>query len=457
MTAMASVFLSYRHESDEHSDRVRELAERLRDRLANNGVSVVLDQFQPAGGPDQGWAKWSADQVRHASRVVMVITPAYLECMLGDLKPSGGRGSAWEARAIYHELYQVGGISGKFRALVFGDGPDIALPAEIGAIHTFRSPDDEDDLADWVRSAGEPPDADGDAPARPVPMRRRSRTWPTSWLLGGAAAAALALLVYFVVTPQSGASDVRDDPEFQRMVKMVEELHRQIPQPTDQPQPERVQQEAEARAEAPGRYRANTYYWPVGSTIRVGFLGGDKAVQEKVFAIAREWTKYANVSFARADAKDADVRVSFEPSGEWSYLGTQSLSIRAGEATANLGEPVDFSDELESRHYTLHAFGHVLGLIHEFQTPAAASQLNLAKAIAYFGAPPNNWDPATVEANFKPLPNAGTFYADKPFDPYSVMLHRLPAEVMNAGKVFEPGDQLSPGDIAFIRRLYPGR
>jgi serralysin len=450
---MESVFLSYRQESDEHSDRVRALAERLRERVASHGISVVLDQFQPAGGPDQGWAKWSADQVRHSTRVLMVITPAYVECMLGNLKPSGGRGSAWEARAIYHELYQVAGVSGKYRALVFDDGSDAALPAEIGAIHTFRSPEDEDDLVGWVRREAERSTEAEPAAAKSLPKRRRTRTW-FPWLVGGGAAvAALVLIAYFTGAAGWRAGSVREDPEFQRMVKMVEELHKQIPQP----QPGRIQEEAEARAESPERYRENTYYWPVGSTIRIGFLGGDQAVQDKVFAIAREWTKYANVSFVRSEAKDAEVRVSFEPTGEWSYLGTQSLSIPAGGATANLGEPVDFDDELESRHYTLHAFGHVLGLIHEFQTPAATSQVNLAKAIAYFAEPPNSWSRETVEANFKPLQNAGTYYADKPFDPYSVMLHRLPAEVLNSGKAFEPGDQLSPGDIAFIRRLYPGR
>ena len=67
---MPTVFLSYRQESEEHSERVRALAERLRERVAADGISVVLDQFQPAGGPDQGWARWSADQVRHATRVV---------------------------------------------------------------------------------------------------------------------------------------------------------------------------------------------------------------------------------------------------------------------------------------------------------------------------------------------------------------------------------------------------
>jgi len=453
---MTTVFLSYRHESEEHSEHVRTLAERLRERVRPDGISVVLDQFQPAGGPDQGWAKWSADQVRHSTRVVMIITPAYVECMLGDLKPSGGRGSAWEARAIYHELYQVGGVSGKYRALVFGDGPGVALPAEMGAIHVFRFPEDEDDLVAWVRG-GERPAAGAEANpslAR-TPSKRRRLPAPWPWLVGGGAAVAAALVLIAYLTGAAGrrTGSVQEDPEFQRMVKMVEELHKQIPQP----QPDRIQQEAESRAASPERYRDNTYYWRVGSTIRIGFLGGDRAIQDKVFAIAREWTKYANVSFVRAEAKDAEVRVSFEPTGEWSYLGTESLSIAAGEATANLGDPVDFGNEVESRHYTLHAFGHVLGLIHEYQTPAAASQVNLARAIAHFARPPNSWPRETVEANFKPLDNAGSYYADKPFDPYSVMLHKLPVEVMNSGKAFEPGDQLSPGDIAFIRRIYPGR
>ena len=88
------------------------------------------------------------------------------------------------------------------------------------------------------------------------------------------------------------------------------------------------------------------------------------------------------------------------------------------EPTANLGPPsVDFDNELESRQLTLHAFGHVLGLIHEYQTPAAASQVNLDKAFTYFSGPPNRWTREMVEANYRPLKNAGGLYADKPFDP----------------------------------------
>src|SRR5688572_20466083 len=348
----STVFLSYRQESDEHSERVRALAERLRQRVAPDGISVVLDQFQPAGGPDQGWAKWSADQVRHATRVIMIITPAYLECMLGDLNPTGGRGAAWEARTIYHELYQAGGISGKFRALMFSDEPGVALPAEIGAIHTFRSPDDEDDLVEWIRGSGGPSPAERQwRPTTPAPRRQRPQTW-SPWLLGGGVGvvALVLLLAYFVGLSGRREDSIQQDPEFQRMAKMVAELQTRIPQPQS---PEQIRQEAESRAETPNRYRDDTYYWPVGSRIRIGFLEGDKALQDKVFSIAREWTKYANVTFLRAEPREADIRVSFGNTGEWSYLGTQGLSISANEPTANLGPPtVDFDDELESRQLT---------------------------------------------------------------------------------------------------------
>ena len=96
------------------------------------------------------------------------------------------------------------------------------------------------------------------------------------------------------------------------MVKMVEDLQKQLPQPLS---PDRIEQEAESRTETPDRYRDDTYYWPVGSGIRVGFLGGQKAIHDKVFSIAREWTKYTNVTFVRAEPKDAEVRVSFDIQG----------------------------------------------------------------------------------------------------------------------------------------------
>ena len=43
------------------------------------------------------------------------------------------------------------------------------------------------------------------------------------------------------------------------------------------------------------------------------------------------------------------------------------------------------------------------------------------------------------------------------FDPDSVMTGYLPAEVMISGEPVEPRPELSSGDIALIRKIYPGR
>ena len=81
--------------------------------------------------------------------------------------------------------------------------------------------------------------------------------------------------------------------------------------------------------------------------------------------------------FVRAKSAASDVRVSFNEPGEWSYMGTQCRSIPTNQKTTNLG--INFDDELESRHFILHSFGHVLGLIHEHQAPSAKSLVNMER------------------------------------------------------------------------------
>ena len=67
--------------------------------------------------------------------------------------------------------------------------------------------------------------------------------------------------------------------------------------------------------------------WPVGATLRVRFIDGEKSLREKVAASANEWTKYANVKFVfDVPDEDAELRISFEHGqGSWSYSGTKIL------------------------------------------------------------------------------------------------------------------------------------
>lgn len=218
-----------------------------------------------------------------------------------------------------------------------------------------------------------------------------------------------------------------------------------------------VQREAELRKEEPDRFRTGEVYWPIGATLRLRFLDGDKTLQDRVLSIAQEWTKYANIQFSRSSANDADVRISFKTQGEWSAMGTQCLAIPKNEPTTGLGG-LDFSDEDQSRYFILHVFGHVLGLIHEHQSPGAHLDFDWDKAYRYYGGPPMQWSKEQVDDSLRPVEKADVAYANKPFDPHSVMLYPFPGEIMVSGRNIERGgSKLSQEDIALIRRIYPGR
>jgi len=244
----------------------------------------------------------------------------------------------------------------------------------------------------------------------------------------------------------------KSNPEIAELKASVEEMQKRLPQPLN---PKQIEHEAELRKEEPNQFRGDSIYWPNGSTVHIAFLDGDKALQEKVFSIAKEWTKYANLTFVRSKPPDSDVRVSFSEPGEWSYMGTQCRSIPKNEKTTNIH--LDSNNELENRFVILHTFGHVLGLIHEHQAPSAKHLVNMDKARVMFHGPPNYWSSEVVDRTLLPFDDAGGFYNAKPYDPYSVMLYKFPAEILNPGMAIEPGDQLSPGDIALIRKIYPGR
>src|SRR5271156_460734 len=71
--APVKVFISYSHDSPEHSARVLELAHVLGDM----GLHIELDQFET--GPPQGWQHWCTERLRpdNARFVLMICTPTY--------------------------------------------------------------------------------------------------------------------------------------------------------------------------------------------------------------------------------------------------------------------------------------------------------------------------------------------------------------------------------------------
>jgi hypothetical protein len=77
---VATVFISYKHESPEHKGRVLAFADALRSAGDAYGVSVLLDQYftqKNLGGPDEGWEIWSENQAAKADFILVVASPKY--------------------------------------------------------------------------------------------------------------------------------------------------------------------------------------------------------------------------------------------------------------------------------------------------------------------------------------------------------------------------------------------
>jgi hypothetical protein len=200
--------------------------------------------------------------------------------------------------------------------------------------------------------------------------------------------------------------------------------------------------------------------WQTGRTITVWF---DKMPAEglwdKVWSYFLEWTEYANINFKLVlDRTKADCRVGFvQGIGSWSYNGTDNLLIPADEHTMNFGWLDASSSEAEIRRVVLHEVGHLLGAIHEHQSPGAGGpELDKPVVVSFYQGPPNNWTLDEIEHNvFRKYAESSTNFTA--FDRGSIMAYPLPNE-FTIGDYFIPlNTQLSAQDKEWIAWSYPGR
>lgn len=194
--------------------------------------------------------------------------------------------------------------------------------------------------------------------------------------------------------------------------------------------------------------------WRNGRRLRVGFMDGDASVQGKVKDLAKTWSDFANLTFEFGSASGADIRISFQHEGSWSYLGTDALSIPKDEPTMNYGWLERGTPQEEYDRVVVHEFGHALGAIHEHQNPAADIPWDKEAVYRYYAGPPNNWSKEDVDHNlFERYSRTVTNFSD--YDPRSIMHYPIPNEHTLGD--FEVGfnSQRSDTDKAFMRRMYP--
>lgn len=189
--------------------------------------------------------------------------------------------------------------------------------------------------------------------------------------------------------------------------------------------------------------------------VRINFLEGTPALKTRVIVAAEEWRKYANITFEwYSEPSKASVRIAFrEGKGSWSYVGTDALAQTAmSEPTMNFGWLNDETGPSEFRRVVLHEFGHMLGAIHEHQSPAAS--INWDKLAAYkFYWDTQRWSKEMVERNL--FDKYDGDISNTVFDPESIMLYPIPAELTTDRVGTQMNTDLSDKDMELICEMYP--
>lgn len=201
--------------------------------------------------------------------------------------------------------------------------------------------------------------------------------------------------------------------------------------------------------------------WTPGQELRIGFLAGSKKLRQRVFKVAERWTRDgpggANLVFKHTDdVASADIRIAFDPAGgSWSMLGNEAQSVANGSATMNLGWATEDAPDSEFDSVVLHEFGHAIALLHEHNHPNL--DLHWKKEVVYadLGGDPNYWSKDDVDYNvFEQYPLNRVEMTNKP-NMVSIMIYTIPARWLDGQPAIMPSNHLSPGDITFIRSLYP--
>jgi tetratricopeptide (TPR) repeat protein len=128
-----TVFISYSHDSAEHSDRVLALA----NALIGLGLQVELDQFVTR--PPQGWPQWCVERLRpeNAKFVLMICTREYCDRVENRVDYDKGRGAYWEGALIHQYICEQKGNT-RFIPVLLDDTHEDCVPFPLRPYARYR-------------------------------------------------------------------------------------------------------------------------------------------------------------------------------------------------------------------------------------------------------------------------------------------------------------------------------
>jgi nucleoside phosphorylase len=130
--AAPKVFISYSHDSQEHKDRVLELADRLRE----DGIDCTIDQYEES--PREGWQRWMLNQVEEATFILVACTEQYDRRFRGREVVGKGKGVTWEGGVIIQELYEDQGQNDKFIPVTLAPEDANFIPNPLRSATSYR-------------------------------------------------------------------------------------------------------------------------------------------------------------------------------------------------------------------------------------------------------------------------------------------------------------------------------
>lgn len=188
--------------------------------------------------------------------------------------------------------------------------------------------------------------------------------------------------------------------------------------------------------------------WPVGGTVKVGFLAGTPIEQDSFRRACSLVSTYANLNFDFPATGPYHIRVDFKNAGAWSYIGTDANFVQAGP-TLNLAPWA-----LNQRGVYVHELLHGISFLHEQQHPTGVC-LDTLKTLAFYRAT-QGWSDQQIYWNVI-TKHVITNVIMNSYDIGSVMHYPVPASITCNGVGVAGGRFLTGGDIALLKTLYPGR
>lgn len=200
-----------------------------------------------------------------------------------------------------------------------------------------------------------------------------------------------------------------------------------------------------------------TRYWGSGRVhLTVRFLDNPNVeLRARILQNMNAWNQQANVAFVETTEHKAQVRIARTPGdGYWSYVGTDILAIDDfDQPTMNLDSFSMETPESEFHRVVRHEAGHTLGFVHEHMRSSLVAKIDVAKAIAYFGAT-QGWSEDEVRLQVLTPIEESSLRGTMP-DPDSIMCYQIPGEITVDGEPILGGTDIDPIDYAFAGKMYP--